>query len=279
MKMTELRSNYEKAFRKGKWKTIYRPYSIVRYLTDIRMHVFYNNLRNLPSNSIALDFGCGIGGWTAFLQKTFGFKVVGIDISKEAIKRAKKTYYDEKIHFLVADCQHLPFKKEAFDIVFSSDVLGHIPDVPRALKEIFKVLKKRGAVSIYSEASFDSDFFSQNLIKKIGFDPWAHSITFRHVSLYPLHKLLDIIKDVGFKVISYSSAFIFSYFTTDPQAFSVGLKMLRRKGIIGKLNKLALIINNFLLGRCLLFLLVYTEMKIFGKKFTGRGVFLKMTKE
>jgi len=279
MSAIELKSRYEEAFKKGKWKTTYRHFSVIHYLTDIRMHVFFDYLKDLPYSSITLDFGCGIGGWSAFLQKTFGFEVIGVDISKEAIKRAKEMYSDENTYFLVADCQHLPFREEAFDIIFSSDVLGHIPNVPKALEEMFMVLKKNGIVSMYSEASFDSDFFSRSLIKKLGFDPWARDITFRHVSLYPLYKLINMINEVGFKAISYSSAFIFSYFATDPQAFYAGLKVLKNRCVVGILNRIALITRNFRQGRCLLFLLAYVEIKIFGKKCTGRGVFFKLTKK
>jgi ubiquinone/menaquinone biosynthesis C-methylase UbiE len=243
------------------------------------MRVFYDHLRGLPPGSLALDFGCGIGGWSVFLQKTFGFTIVGMDISKEAVKFAKENYSNENACFLVGDCQNPPFRKEVFDIIFSSDVLGHVPDVMQALKEMFTLLKKEGIASIYSESSFDSDFISRNLIKKLGFDPWSLDITFYHVSLYPLHRLLEMINSVGFIIKSYRSVFIFSYFITDPMAFHAGTKMLKKWDIMDKLNRVALFMVRLRPGRCLLFTLAYLEMKIFGKKSTGRGVFLKLTKE
>jgi SAM-dependent methyltransferase len=42
------------------------------------------------------------------------------------------------------DVQHMPFKESEFDVVICNHVLEHVPDDRRALREIFRVLKRGG---------------------------------------------------------------------------------------------------------------------------------------
>ncbi|MBS7646616.1 class I SAM-dependent methyltransferase [Candidatus Bathyarchaeota archaeon] len=92
-----------------------------------------------------LDAGCGYGRYLKFLKK-FGFNVVGIDISKNLIKKAK-------LHgdVVVADLQHLPFCDEAFDASISVyGPLNHIPDISKGLVELKRVTRKRVIVSLFN---------------------------------------------------------------------------------------------------------------------------------
>jgi ubiquinone/menaquinone biosynthesis C-methylase UbiE len=89
-----------------------------------------------------LDIGCGSGRDSIFLAKQ-GFEVWGIDISKEAIKKAKEKFRAKNLHFLVGDIKDLKFKDEFFDAVYSGWVLQSIP-LKKASLEIFRVLKKGG---------------------------------------------------------------------------------------------------------------------------------------
>lgn len=77
-----------------------------------------------------------------------GFKVVGVDISEEAVRVARRLASKEKANgeFLVGRMQKLPFKDEEFDGLISLRVLNHggRKDVQMAISEIFRVLKKGG---------------------------------------------------------------------------------------------------------------------------------------
>lgn len=63
-----------------------------------------------------LDAGCGEGYYTA-QHKTDSNAVYGVDIAKEAIKKASKKYKD--CHFSVATLSHLPFDNDHFDWLYS----------------------------------------------------------------------------------------------------------------------------------------------------------------
>jgi len=98
--------------------------------------------RRIGKNCTILEVGCGVGYGTNFISSQF--KVVGLDISKEAIKEARKRY--KHILFVVGDGINLPFKDEQFDAVISLQVIEHIKkkEVPKYLNEIKRVLKNYG---------------------------------------------------------------------------------------------------------------------------------------
>lgn len=70
----------------------------------------------LSSTTKVLDAGCGEGYYTHQFKNLKNI-VYGVDIAKEAIKKAAKKYTD--IHFSVATLSKLPFKNEYFDWIIS----------------------------------------------------------------------------------------------------------------------------------------------------------------
>ncbi|MCL6500970.1 MAG: class I SAM-dependent methyltransferase [Candidatus Pacearchaeota archaeon] len=109
--------------------------------------------KSLGKRRTILDAGCGYGRVAIPLAKA-GYKVYGLDITpsyiKEAIKRAKK----EKviIDFKVGNITNLPYPDESFDAVLCLwsvfiDILDE-KDQLKAIKEIYRVLKKKGLAFI-----------------------------------------------------------------------------------------------------------------------------------
>lgn len=86
-----------------------------------------------------LDAGCGTGMLAKKLSR-FG-QVIGVDISGEALKFARK----RKVKTKKASVTKLPFKDNFFDLVVCIDVLYHkqVKD-SQALNELFRVLKPDG---------------------------------------------------------------------------------------------------------------------------------------
>ena len=72
-----------------------------------------------------------------------GYDVKGIDISKEALDNFMKDLAGKKIVSL-ASVDKMPFSDKAFDLVFCSDVLEHIPifDTKDSIYELIRVTKR-----------------------------------------------------------------------------------------------------------------------------------------
>ncbi|KGP91834.1 hypothetical protein N780_15845 [Pontibacillus chungwhensis BH030062] len=88
-----------------------------------------------------LDIGCGTGQSSEYIRETFGCEVTGIDNHPLMIQKAKERKTDAI--FLEGDVEHLPFKDESFQFVFTESTLS-FTKIPQALKEINRVLTPTG---------------------------------------------------------------------------------------------------------------------------------------
>ncbi len=103
-------------------------------------------LRPLPGE-IILDAGCGTGVFTVdFLSS--GARVVGLDISSPMLNVAAQKAKAYPFQPVLADISTLPFKQEAFDKVVSVTALEFIQDAKEAVRELFRVTKKRGSIVV-----------------------------------------------------------------------------------------------------------------------------------
>ena len=93
----------------------------------------------LPPRSRILELGGGSGHQAAVLS-TWGHSVSSVDIAPPLSGRA--TFFP----VLIYDGMTLPYNDEAFDVVFSSNVLEHVTNLPVLLKEIVRVIKSDGVV-------------------------------------------------------------------------------------------------------------------------------------
>ena len=92
----------------------------------------------------ALDLATGTGD-LAFALAQRGARVVGLDITTRMIELARaKAPAESATAFLVGDMLALPFPSSSFDIVTTGYGLRNVPDLPRAVDEILRVLKPGG---------------------------------------------------------------------------------------------------------------------------------------
>lgn len=94
----------------------------------------------VPKGGKILDVGCGLGYLTYSLNKD-GYHATGIDISKEAVDNARKTYGD---FFLCGDFFMI---EGAYDAICMLELIEHVED-PSAFIAKAKTLLKEGGVLI-----------------------------------------------------------------------------------------------------------------------------------
>lgn len=106
-------------------------------------------------NMKILDAGCGEGQLLSMVTKKFGLfnlKLYGTDITPTSLESAKKRI--ENAEFSLQDLRDLDYKDEFFDVIMCTEVIEHVPDYKKVLKEFERILKKGGILII----SFPNEF-------------------------------------------------------------------------------------------------------------------------
>ena len=106
------------------------------------------NLLKIKAKSVeVLDYGCGSGNLAEKINSFKPKKVVAVDISEEAIKKAKKKLKegDQSIDYRVDNCENLSLESNSFDVVYGSGILHHL-NLKKSLNELNRVLKIGGTI-------------------------------------------------------------------------------------------------------------------------------------
>ncbi|HKW63076.1 MAG TPA: class I SAM-dependent methyltransferase [Candidatus Acidoferrum sp.] len=119
----------------------------------------------------ALDVGCGGGRTISKLAAvaTAG-KVYGIDFSEASVAASKRTNargMDEgRVDIQHASVSQLPFPDGMFDLVTGVETHFWWPDLPGAMREIFRVVKPGGKLILIAEIYKGANKVSSKLIEK-----------------------------------------------------------------------------------------------------------------
>jgi SAM-dependent methyltransferase len=104
---------------------------------------------NLSPGKTLLDIACGAGGPALRIAAITGCSVVGIDIHADAIAAAQALTIERGLNgraeFQAGDVTGaLPFPDSSFDAITCIDAINHLPDRPRILAELSRLLKPKG---------------------------------------------------------------------------------------------------------------------------------------
>ena len=120
-----------------------------------------------PEGSLILEAGCGVGAQTKFIApKNPASKFIAVDLSEKSLKQAASSIQELEINnvsFQKADIKKLPYADNHFDHVFVCFILEHIPHPTQVLKELKRVLKPRGTITII-EGDHGSTYFHPDSI-------------------------------------------------------------------------------------------------------------------
>lgn len=112
-------------------------------------------LCHIGAESAVLEVGCGVGATACYLARTFGCRVVGVDLRESMIarsrERAKREGVEGRVEFRVADAQELPFEDARFDAVLCESVATFIKDKQTVANEFSRVTKPGGYVGLNEE--------------------------------------------------------------------------------------------------------------------------------
>ena len=126
-----------------------RYHFITRFLSfgrDRAWKVRLVELAGIGAGMRVLDLACGTGD-IAFEAARRGARVVGLDITLRMIELARaKPDPSGPLTWVVGDMTSLPVMGTSFDVITTGYGLRNVPDLPRALAEIHRVLRPGGRV-------------------------------------------------------------------------------------------------------------------------------------
>jgi len=200
--------------------------------------VKWSGLDKLPKGSRILDVGCGIGGSSRILAKSYGFNVTGITISPAQVKRARElTPLGLNCSFQVMDALNLKFDDGEFDAVWSVEAGAHMNDKAKYADEMLRTLRPGGYLALADWNSRDLSAyppsFFENLVLKQLLEQWVHP---SFISIKEFGHILKTNKNSGGKVVSENwNSF------TNPSWYDSILEGIRRPFTILSLGPLAII--------------------------------------
>jgi SAM-dependent methyltransferase len=108
----------------------------------------FDTLETLPSPARVLELGSGPGYlWKECVDRIpAGWNITLSDLSDGMVDAAWRNLVvtGRAFKFEQIDAQSIPYPDETLDIVIANFMLYHVPDRPKALQEIHRVLKKGG---------------------------------------------------------------------------------------------------------------------------------------
>jgi len=181
----------------------------------------YTKEKSVNSQMKILDAGCGVGSYAKVLSQK-GFDVYGIDYVPDFIALAKQNTTDKKAHFQVSEIYQLPFKDDYFDIVFSVGVFQCLSYPRKALREMKRVLKKKGKAIIIT--------LNQSSISSFGQGGYHRQ--------YKPYLFQKVMREEGFSVTRLKGLYLFPQDLNFLVDVAVNLKLYKLFNSLFRISKL-----------------------------------------
>jgi SAM-dependent methyltransferase len=143
-----------------------------------------------------LDVATGTGH-TAFAFAPHLQEVIATDLTAEMVtegKKLKEKLGIRNVEFSIADVHEMPFKRESFEIVTCRRAAHHFTDLNQALREMMRVLKSGGRLTI-DDRSVPEDDFADRTLNRLD---TLHDRS--HVREYRPSEWAGMMRDAGCKV-------------------------------------------------------------------------------
>lgn len=154
-----------------------------------------------------LDCGCGDGFYLHLISKISNCELYGLDVDPNALESAKRNLAGRKITLIQGDVTSIPFDDNFFDKIVLSEVLEHIPDDAKALKEIKRVLKP-GGIALITVPNRNYPFLWDPINKSMEFfvgrhikDGFWSGIWHQHLRLYTIEDIKALVEKTGFELV------------------------------------------------------------------------------
>ncbi len=167
------------------------------YIAHLSRYLFaidYFQEKRVVVNKV-LDAGCGSGYGSKELSKHFP-KIIGIDVSEEAVNYSLRNYSDPKIEFRVMDLHNLDFIDASFDAVINFEVIEHLDRQEDVIRDFKRILKPGGYLIIstpYNHGNASKNPYHPN---ELNLDQFKELVltSFKDVEIYSQKRRMTEVK-------------------------------------------------------------------------------------
>lgn len=168
------------------------------------------NLLPINSGERVIDIGCGAGRHSWYVCSKDHCTVYGMDMDQESLQKARWVltvmHNEDRMkahwHLLMGDTQTLPFPDRMFDKIICSEVLEHVIDDEKGVRELVRVLKDGGLMAVSVPC-----FYPESIYWKIS--EAYHTNPGGHIRIYKENELIDLLTRNNLKLyaVRYKHAF------------------------------------------------------------------------
>lgn len=137
-----------------------------------------------------LETGCGTGNYLLAVVRTVECECCGMDRSERMLAEARRK--SQTVDFRLGSAERLDFPDRYFDLVYSVDMVHHLPDPEPYFREAFRVLRPGGRLCTVT----DSEWIIRHRLPLTAYFPETVPVELRRYHAIP--RLRDIMDRLGF---------------------------------------------------------------------------------
>ena len=147
-------------------------------------------------DATVLDVATGTG-FTALAFAPNCRRVIGVDVTLQMIREARRLAADRRVSnlvFCLGDAEALPFRADTFDIATCRKAAHHFSNLPRALAEMTRVVKRGGKVVLDDTCAPEPPALGALM------NEWERRRDPSHVANHPPSRLRAMLEDSGLRM-------------------------------------------------------------------------------
>ncbi len=150
----------------------------------------------LPGHTV-IDVGCGDGGYIGFVAAQ-GAEVLFVDQDPERLARTEERIRTSARAYraIQSDCDPIPIDDAVGDLVICTEVLEHVPDPAKFLRELIRIAKPGAQLLISVPDSRSEQFVSATAPPECFQEP-------NHIRIFTAQAFETLVRDAGLEIESH----------------------------------------------------------------------------
>lgn len=154
---------------------------------NFRLDEIVSSFESFRLNNRFLDVGCGAGNLLAAAARV-NWQIEGVEVSKSSVEFLQK----QKIQVFHGELFAANFQENSFDVVAAVEILEHISEPAKFLKEVFRILRPGGLF-------FATTPHGAGASAKLLAANWTCVAPPEHLHLFSFKGMKYLLKEAGFE--------------------------------------------------------------------------------